>query len=249
MNGSEFLPSKQLGMEIPRFYKKIQNKKETTNKMNSMIVYSTCLITTVACLAFVAKTSKRNRQDVITQTSVLKINRDQDKALVESLIDIHENFPKKGIVFRDVFPVLRHSEATAALFRLLGERVKQLGKIDVVLGLESRGFLIGPNLAILLNCAFAPVRKPGKLPGKLVSVSYEKEYGKDTFEMQANSISAGNRVLIVDDLLATGGSLFAAVQLVEGMQATVVECMVIIELLDLTGRKNVTAPVWSLFQF
>ena len=172
-----------------------------------------------------------------------------DKTLVLSHIAAYPDFPQKGILFRDIFPILRSPSAFQALVRLLHDRIKSLGKIDVIVGLESRGFLIGPLLATLIGCSFVPVRKPGKLPGKLTSVSYEKEYGKDTFDIQTEAIKPGDRVVFFDDLLATGGSLFASTSLVTGLGGIVVECIVIIELADIQGRKNVPHPVWSLFQF
>jgi adenine phosphoribosyltransferase len=186
------------------------------------------------------------------QRSTLNLEADpsaKDRQYVLSKITEHQDFPKKGILFRDIFPVMRDPSATQALIRLLHQRIKTLGKVDVIVGLESRGFLFGPILALLCNAAFTPVRKPGKLPGKLTSMSYEKEYGTDTFEIQTECIRPGARVVIFDDLIATGGSLFAATNLVEQLGGKVVECVLIIELAGLQGIKNVPAPVWSLYQF
>ena len=173
----------------------------------------------------------------------------EHKEMVASFITEHPDFPKKGVLFRDIFPIMRDPVACEALVQLLFDRIQAHGKIDVIVGLESRGFLFGPILALLCNCSFVPVRKPGKLPGKVTSLSFEKEYGKDTFEIQAGSIKQGDRVILFDDLLATGGSLYAGCKLVEALGGNVVECMVIIELSDLQGKKNVPAPVWSLYQY
>jgi len=174
-----------------------------------------------------------------------------DRVFVDSLITSHPDFPKKGVIFRDIFPLLRNPDASAALVRLLKERLDQLGKIDVIVGLESRGFLYGPLLALLKNCSFVPIRKSGKLPGVVATISYEKEYGKDGFEIQRSAIERGNRVVIFDDLLATGGSLYASIQLLTGLHAEVVECIVIIELHELNGRKIIQpkTPVWSIFRY
>jgi len=214
-----------------------------------LVVYSTCVTVALAVTLLrknrsVGRESSRGKQPLFDQNV-----RTDDKALVERYVAVHPDFPKKGIVFRDIFPVFRSPAATEAIMRLLLARIKQLGRIDMVIGLESRGFLFGPTLAMELDCGFAPIRKPGKLPGQVISASYEKEYGKDTFEMQSDAVSPGDRVLIVDDLLATGGSLSATVQLVEAMKAQVIECVVVIELTELKGKDNVKAPVWSLLQY
>lgn len=118
--------------------------------------------------------------------------------------------------------------------------------VDVVVGLEARGFLFGPSLALRLGAGFVPVRKAGKLPGECVKVSYEKEYGQDWFEMQVGAIKAGQRVLIVDDIIATGGSAKAAGDLVNILGGTVVEYLFLMELDFLKGREKLAAPVFTL---
>jgi adenine phosphoribosyltransferase len=216
-----------------------------------LVTYSVLVTTSLGILLIHRKqrAAQTNNQAIVKYYPISVEPELADKGLVESCIQVHENFPKKGIVFRDIFPILRNPSASEALLRLLMKHALLLGKVDLIIGLETRGFLHGPILALMLNCAFAPVRKAGKLPGSVYTVSYVKEYGEDSFQIQADAITPGSRVLILDDLLATGGSLFAAVQLVEGRGASVIECMVIIELLELNGRQKVQAPVWSLFAY
>ncbi|KAK7115021.1 adenine phosphoribosyltransferase-like [Littorina saxatilis] len=169
---------------------------------------------------------------------------------VKSLISSHPDFPKPGILFRDIFPVFRNPKVFRHLIDLLCEHVKTaVPKAEVIIGLESRGFLFGPMMAEQLGIAFAPVRKAGKLPGKCRSVSYSLEYGTDKFEIQDESVKPGQSVVIVDDLLATGGTMKAAVELLEGLGAKVDECLVVIELKDLNGKAKVTKPFHSLIHY
>ncbi|XP_076449901.1 adenine phosphoribosyltransferase-like [Babylonia areolata] len=169
---------------------------------------------------------------------------------VKKLISSHQDFPKPGILFRDIFPVLRDSEVFNLLIELLCEHVEKLTpKVEVIVGLESRGFLFGPIMAQRLKVAFVPVRKAGKLPGECCSVEYSLEYGKDKFEVQKEAIKPGQCVLIVDDLLATGGTMKAAVELMGKVSAEVAECLVVIELTDLKGRDKVDKLLHSLIQY
>ncbi|KAI8520120.1 hypothetical protein Bbelb_033770 [Branchiostoma belcheri] len=158
------------------------------------------------------------------------------------------DFPKPGILFWDIMPIMQNPEVLSDSVSLLEEHIKESGiKVDVVVGLEARGFLFGPLLALRLNCAFVPVRKAGKLPGETVKCSYTLEYGKDTVEVQKNSIKPNQNVLIVDDLIATGGTMAGACQLMESMQANIVECLAVVELDDLKGRDKISKyPVHSL---
>lgn len=156
------------------------------------------------------------------------------------------DFPSKGILFEDFLPIFEKPE----LFRKLIKAFKlHVGdkKIDYVVGLESRGFLFGPTLALELNAGFIPVRKPGKLPGPVVSVEFQKEYGSDKFEMQEGVIPKGANILIVDDILATGGSAFGAGELVKKNGGEVVEYCFVMELDFLHGRDKLSAPVFTLF--
>jgi adenine phosphoribosyltransferase len=126
---------------------------------------------------------------------------------VRSLITAIPDFPKPGILFRDLFPVFRDPLALEALIAHLTTHLLSLNvPIHVIVGIEARGFLLGPILALRLGASFVPVRKPGKLPGPVVNVSYEKEYGVDIVEMQQGAIHSGQNVIVIDDLIATGGS-------------------------------------------
>ncbi|KAL8287452.1 hypothetical protein RQP46_003310 [Phenoliferia psychrophenolica] len=180
-----------------------------------------------------------------------------DIATLKSLLGVHPDFPKKGIVFLDLFPILRDPVAfesliTAFLHHVFSVVVPGLTtpsrKIDVVVGLDARGFLLGPILALRLGAAFVPVRKAGKLPGKLVSASYEKEYGTDSFEMQDDAIKPGQTVLVIDDLIATGGSAKAAGELVSQLGGKVAAYLFIIEIEFLKGKDALDAPTFSLIK-
>ena len=150
------------------------------------------------------------------------------------------DFPKPGIVFKDITPLLADPAG-------LRETIDQLaapyrGKVDVVLGVESRGFILGAATAYVLGVGFALVRKPGKLPWKTHQVSYELEYGRDTLEIHHDGVTPGQRVLLVDDLLATGGTAAAAVELVRKCGATPVAAAFVVELAFLPGRQKL-APL------
>ncbi|MCI9049484.1 MAG: adenine phosphoribosyltransferase [Coprobacillus sp.] len=146
------------------------------------------------------------------------------------------DFPEKGIVFRDVTPLLSHKDAYQESIHLLSEFAKDK-KVDVVVGPEARGFLFGCPVAIELGAGFVPVRKPGKLPRETVSKKYDLEYGTNEIFMHSDSIQKGQNVLIVDDLLATGGTVDAAVSLIEEMGGNVIGIAFLIELEALKGRE------------
>ena len=131
------------------------------------------------------------------------------------------DFPEPGVLFRDVTPLLADKDAYQESIRLLSDFAKEK-KVDLVVGPEARGFLFGCPVALALNCGFVPVRKPGKLPREVVSQSYDLEYGSNEIQMHSDSIQPGQNVLIVDDLLATGGTVDAAVSLIEKMGGNVV---------------------------
>lgn len=142
--------------------------------------------------------------------------------------------------FRDIFTALLDGRVCSAIRDLFVERVRNSPvKIDVIVGLDARGFLFGFTIAAELGIPFVPIRKKGKLPGKCKTFEYKLEYGTDTFELQENSIQPNQNVVIVDDLLATGGSLNAATRLVNECGANVAEIIVIMELKSLNGRKNI----------
>ena len=154
---------------------------------------------------------------------------------LKRLIRDNPDFPKPGIVFRDITPLLADPSGLALSVELLANPFR--GKnIDLVVGAESRGFIFGTAVACCLSAGFVVVRKPGKLPHKRVSMSYDLEYGKDTLEMHADAIVKGQRVLIVDDVLATGGTMKACCDLVKHLGGELCGVAVLIELTDLKGR-------------
>ncbi len=146
------------------------------------------------------------------------------------------DYPKPGILFKDISPLLASPEALAASIDQLASL--DLGKVDVIAGVESRGFLFGVPLAIRLGVGFVPIRKPGKLPWKTNRIDYVLEYGTDAVEIHQDGVHEGQRVVVVDDLLATGGTMHASCQLIESCGAIVVTCAVVIELAFLEGRKR-----------
>ena len=158
------------------------------------------------------------------------------KAIAKRIRDIPD-FPKEGIIFKDITPILSDIEA----FRIA---IKEMAtpfigqKIDVVVGIESRGFIFGAPIADILNCSFVPVRKPGKLPSKTKSISYELEYGSDSLEIHEDAIDSGQNILIVDDLLATGGTAEATCRLISKLEGNIVGFTVLIELEFLEGRNK-----------
>ena len=162
------------------------------------------------------------------------------EAVVEQVRDKIRNipdFPKKGILFRDITTALKDKIALKQTVDYLAEQFKN-EQIDYVVGLESRGFIYGMPLAYLFGAGFVPVRKPNKLPAETLSENYELEYGTDTIEIHADALQKGDKVLIVDDLLATGGTASAACNLVKRTGADIVGCAFVIELDDLGGRKK-----------
>ncbi|CAH3025801.1 unnamed protein product [Porites evermanni] len=177
---------------------------------------------------------------------------DQEKALeyVKSLIRPFPDFPQPGILFRDICPVLKDCNALRTVTDLLTEHLQtNFSQIDAIVGLDARGFLFGPLVSMNLQVPFIPVRKTGKLPGPTIQVASTKEYGKDLLEIQADAIEKGQKVVILDDLLATGGTLQAACKLVQQAGGEVLECVLLVELVELNGKSKVPAPCFSLVQF
>lgn len=159
------------------------------------------------------------------------------------------DFPKPGIIFRDITPLLQSATALGATLDALEARAAAR-QPDVIVGIESRGFLFGVPLAARLGLGFVPIRKPGKLPAATHRETYSLEYGEDAVEIHADALVAGQRVLIVDDLLATGGTAKASVRLVERMGAEVVGLLFLIELGFLEGRQRLPdRPVDTLISF
>ncbi len=161
--------------------------------------------------------------------------------LVRTRIRDVADFPKPGIMFKDITPLLSDPLAFRAAIDLLAERVRPLAP-EMILGIESRGFLFGAPLACALGVGFVPVRKPGKLPGATTRVSYDLEYGTDSIEIHTDSIASGARVLVVDDVIATGGTAVATCELVRRLGADPIAVALLIELSFLRGGAKL-APV------
>lgn len=157
---------------------------------------------------------------------------------IEQYIRDIPDFPKPGIVFKDIAPLLQDHKGLSMCLSELKAMVPE-GQIDKVIGVESRGFLFGTMLAKRLQAGFVLARKPGKLPYETISQSYELEYGKDSIEMHIDAISKGDRVLVHDDVLATGGTAQAVCKLVEKLGGEVVQCNFIMELTTLNGRSKI----------
>ena len=160
------------------------------------------------------------------------------------------DFPKEGIDFIDITTVLQDPEALKECLDLMKEDIEKVDDFDIVVGPESRGFMFGVPMAYILGKGFVPIRKPGKLPYDTVSVEFEKEYGKDSFEIHTDAIKPGQKVIIVDDLLATGGTTEANIKLVEKLGGIVSGIFVFIELGFLNGREKLkNYNVSSLVKF
>ncbi len=167
---------------------------------------------------------------------------------LKDYIRVQEDFPRKGISFKDVSPLLENAEA----FRYTIDKMKEIAERwnpDIIVGPESRGFLFGAPLAIEMGKGFLMARKAGKLPGEALSVTYELEYGSATIEIPAFAVKKGARVLIVDDLLATGGTVKALETLFERAGAKIVGFLTLIELTDLKGRDILNAPYESIIKY
>ncbi|KAF2875802.1 adenine phosphoribosyltransferase [Massariosphaeria phaeospora] len=157
------------------------------------------------------------------------------------------DFPSPGILFEDILPIFANPALHEDLLHALELHVSQAyEKPDVVVGLDARGFLFGPSLALRLDAAFVPVRKKGKLPGPCETAGFKKEYGDDFFQMQADAVKPGQKVLVVDDIIATGGSAAAAGSLVKKLGGSLLGYMFILELDFLKGRDKLDAPVYTL---
>lgn len=157
---------------------------------------------------------------------------------LESLIRDVPDFPKPGIIFKDITPLLADAAGLALAVELMANPFRK-ARIDLVVGAESRGFIFGTAIAQSLNAGFIPVRKPGKLPSGKNARTYQLEYGEDTLEMHSDAIAGHHRVLMVDDLLATGGTMKACCDLVQDLGGTIIGISVLIELAFLNGRQRV----------
>ena len=159
------------------------------------------------------------------------------------------DYPEKGIIFRDISPLMADGEA----YRYATGQIVDYAKdknVDVIIGPEARGFIVGCPVAYALGVGFAPARKKGKLPRETVEVTYGLEYGEDTLQLHKDAIKPGQRVLVVDDLLATGGTLAATIELIEKLGGEVVGTAFLIELLDLKGREKIKGyDIYSLLKY
>jgi len=164
---------------------------------------------------------------------------------IKSKIRVIPDWPKEGIMFRDITTLIKSPEGLRDSCNAIYEQFKDKD-IDVIIGIESRGFIFGSALAYLMNKSFVPIRKPGKLPAECICEEYELEYGTDKIEIHKDAINEGDRVLLTDDLLATGGTMKAACQLVEKLGGVVVGCAFVVELPDLKGREKLEG--YNLFR-
>ncbi len=171
---------------------------------------------------------------------------------MESLLKRHirdiPDFPKPGILFKDITPLLQNHDVFSRIIETFVKRYEAEG-IHAIVGIESRGFFFGAPLAHQLKASFIPIRKKGKLPYKTVDMSYDLEYGSATIEMHEDAIERGQRVIVIDDLLATGGTAEAACKLVEKQGGKVVECAFVVELGFLNGREKIKSPIHSLVKY
>ncbi len=185
-----------------------------------------------------------------TSTSVkLPLDSQQEALIKRSIRDIPD-FPKAGIIFKDMTPLLKEAETFAFVVDALTTKCKEL-KPDVISGIEARGFILAPTIAYNLGLPFVPIRKPGKLPYKVQKMEYALEYGTDSVEVHADAVNKGDRIVLIDDLLATGGTAGAAHKLLTSLGGNVVGIGFIIELAFLSGRNKLPADaeVFSLISY
>lgn len=170
---------------------------------------------------------------------------------LKSMIRAVPDFPKKGIMFRDITTILQNKNGFGYVIDKFYERYKD-NDIDIVVGIESRGFIFGATLAYRLGCSFVPVRKEGKLPHHTMKEEYSLEYGNAVVEIHKDAISHGQKVLVVDDLIATGGTCVATINLIKKLEGEIAECCFVVELPDLHGREKIESlgnKIFSIVQF
>jgi len=174
---------------------------------------------------------------------------EEDREFIKSKIRTIPNFPKQGVMFRDITTLLKDKDSMARVIEVFYNRYKDKN-IDLVAGIESRGFIVGGILANKLGCGFVPIRKKGKLPGETLRQEYKLEYGEDAVEIHKDAILPRQNILLIDDLLATGGTAQASAKLIEGLGGRVAGCGFLIELSDLDGRDKLSKwDVFSLIEF
>ncbi|HTR74992.1 MAG TPA: adenine phosphoribosyltransferase [Solirubrobacterales bacterium] len=175
--------------------------------------------------------------------------RDQQIDRLRGLVRSVPDFPREGICFRDATPLFADPAGLASAVDLLAADLADLGPVDIVLGAEARGFVLGPALALRLGAGFVPARREGKLPAATVREVYELEYGAAELHVHSDAIGPGTRVVVHDDLIATGGTAAALTAIVERLGGEVVAYAFLIELTDLRGRERLAAPVQALIGF
>ncbi|KAJ3678683.1 hypothetical protein LUZ60_002486 [Juncus effusus] len=184
------------------------------------------------------------------ETQIIKNKKKLDPRIetISSSIRVVPHFPKHGIMFRDITTLLLNPKAFKNTIDLFVERYTGMN-ISVVAGVEARGFIFGPAIALAIGAKFVPLRKPRKLPGEVISEKYVLEYGTDCIEMHVGAVQAGERALVIDDLIATGGTLCAAISLLERVGAEVVECACVIGLPELKGHDRLKGkPLYLLVE-
>lgn len=203
----------------------------------------------------IKKVMKQNSENVkkLLIRTIEKITREdsttKDLDYIKSKIRTIPNFPKQGIMFRDITTLFQDKDAMKKTIDILYNRYKNK-QIDFVAGIESRGFIIAGSLAEKLNCGFIPIRKKGKLPHVVEQQEYELEYGTDTIEIHKDALNPGHKILVVDDLIATGGTAKASCQLIEKLGGEIVECSFIIDLPELGGKDKLKDyPIFTLIEF
>ena len=181
----------------------------------------------------------------MTATIMTKLKKSELKNCIRDI----PNFPKEGIIFKDLSTLLNNKEAFKKSVDLLAKQFRN-EKVDYVVGVEARGFIFGATMAYKLHAGFVPVRKKGKLPYKTKSVTYQLEYGTDTLEVHEDAIPPGSRVLVVDDLLATGGTVKAVTDLLKTQQAAIVGLAFLVELRFLKGKEKLKDfPIYSVIKY
>ncbi|KAF5726251.1 adenine phosphoribosyltransferase 5 [Tripterygium wilfordii] len=176
------------------------------------------------------------------------LNGDPRLEAIHQAIRVVPDFPKPGIMFQDITTLLLDHKVFKATVDIFVYRYKDRG-ISVVAGVEARGFMFGPSIALAIGAKFVPLRKPRKLPGKVISEAYELEYGTDCLEMHIDAVQPGERALVIDDVVATGGTLSAAIRLLERVGADVVECACVIGLREVKGQCRLNGkPVYILIE-
>ncbi|KAJ6856399.1 adenine phosphoribosyltransferase 5-like [Populus alba x Populus x berolinensis] len=167
---------------------------------------------------------------------------------ISEAIRVVPHFPKPGIMFQDITTLLLDHKAFKDTVDIFVDRYRDMG-ISVVAGVEARGFMFGPAIALAIGAKFVPLRKPRKLPGEVIAESYELEYGTDCLEMHVGAVEPGERAIVIDDLVATGGTLSAAIRLLERMEAEVVECACVIGLREVKGQCRLNGkPLYILVE-